>query len=46
LRTLGWNYEDARGVMPIQRFFHRSRLAKFTVETLASLRAGLRSLRP
>lgn len=34
LRSLGLNYEAAQGVMPIQRFFHRSRLAQFTSQLL------------
>jgi Holliday junction resolvase RusA-like endonuclease len=40
LRSFGWNYEAAQGVMPIQRFFHRTRLAQFTVISLGTFRAG------
>jgi Holliday junction resolvase RusA-like endonuclease len=40
LRSLSSNYALGQGVMPIQRFFHRSRLTQFTVIPLDSFRTA------
>jgi Holliday junction resolvase RusA-like endonuclease len=43
LRKLSWDYYSAQGIMPIQRFFHRSRLAKFKVMPLSIFRGTLKA---
>jgi Holliday junction resolvase RusA-like endonuclease len=42
LIELGKDYYTANGVMSVQRFFHRSRVGRFTVIELDSLRAELK----
>lgn len=45
LENRGVNYYDAKGVMPIQRFFHKLRLTGMHVVDLAAYRATLDSAR-
>lgn len=37
----GSRVEDARGVLSIQRFFHRTRVSEFKVQSIADLRASI-----